>query len=120
MIFKLTLALLYALLNATGASMIKHNLIGQSLNSIQDYVRILLNFKIISGFWIIFLSVLAMFKLLTISKLSFAVPVSTAMNFGITILYSLFLFNEKPNWSTFFGATLIIAGIIIYSLNKSA
>jgi uncharacterized membrane protein len=116
---KIILALMYAFLNATGASIIKNQLVGKNLNGFTDYVRVILDFKVIFGFFVIFLSVLAMFKLLTLAKLSFAVPVSTAMNFIITILFASIFFNEKLTLTTFISVLLILGGIVLYSTNKA-
>ena len=119
MMNRFLLAFLYAVLNATGASIIKHELVGLKLSSVQDYLRMFMSFKVILGFIIIFLSVLTIFKLLTISKLSFAVPVTTAFNFILTILYSNVFFHETITWRTLCGSSFILVGIIIYSFNNS-
>jgi drug/metabolite transporter (DMT)-like permease len=116
---KIILAFLYALFNAAGASLIKSQIAGQKFETAFDYIKAFLNYKVIGGFGIIFLSVLAMFKLLTLAKLSFVVPVSTAMNFVITLVFATVFFNEKPTWTTIVALALILSGIILHSTNKT-
>jgi hypothetical protein len=60
--YALLFCLLYALLNVTGAAIIKQQLLGQQLSSFNDYFSLLLNYKVILAFGIVFASSLVLFR----------------------------------------------------------
>lgn len=108
---------LYAFLNSIGASFIKSQIETVSLVSIQSYVQILLNIKVISGFFLIFLSALILFKALSLGKFSIVAPLSNGINFICTVTIGYFYFNDRLNSYQLFGLFLIITGILFISFN---
>ena len=109
---------LYALLNVFGAAIIKFQLHGRKLSNIGEWISFLFQPFIILAFLIIFLSALVMFKALSIEQFSFVIPVSTGINFMLTVIVGYYLFKDSLNFTSFIGLALIISGIIILALNS--
>ncbi|MEP7373116.1 MAG: hypothetical protein ABI675_06960 [Chitinophagaceae bacterium] len=110
---------LYALLNVSGAALIKWKLKGRVLNSFMDWFHFLLNVQVIGAFVIIFASALVMFKALSTANFTFVIPVSAGVNFILTIIAGYFIFKDHLNMASFIGFTLIISGIILLSINNA-
>lgn len=104
---------LYAVLNTTGAAIIKNELKTMSLNSVKDYVIFLFNFRVIGAFSVILLSALMMFKAFSLGKFSLISPIATGINFFITVMIGFFIFKETLTALHFAGLSLIFIGIII-------
>ncbi len=111
---------LYALLNVSGAAIIKWKLKGRALSSFNDWFQFLLNVQVIGAFVIIFVSALVMFKALSTANFTFVIPVSAGINFILTIIAGYFIFRDQLNMVSFIGFTLIISGIIMLSLNNAS
>lgn len=110
---------LYALLNVSGVAIIKYNLKGRTLNTVNEYISVLLNIQVIAAFALIFLSMLVIFKALSTGNFTFVVPVSTGINFILTIIAGYYIFKDQLSLASFIGFTLIISGILILSLNST-
>jgi len=110
---------LYALLNVSGAAIIKWKLKGRALSSFNDWFQFLLNVQVIGAFVIIFVSALVMFKALSTANFTFVIPVSAGINFILTIFAGYYIFKDQLNMASFIGFTLIISGIILLSLNNA-
>ena len=110
---------LYALLNVSGAAIIKWKLKGRALSSFNDWFQFLLNVQVIGAFVIIFVSALVMFKALSTANFTFVIPVSAGINFILTIIAGYYIFKDQLNMASFIGFTLIISGIILLSLNNA-
>jgi multidrug transporter EmrE-like cation transporter len=110
---------LYALLNVSGAAIIKWKLKGRTLNSFNEWIQFLLNVQVIGAFVIIFVSALVMFKALSTANFTFVIPVSAGINFILTIIAGYFIFKDQLNMASFIGFALIISGIILLSLNNA-
>jgi multidrug transporter EmrE-like cation transporter len=113
------LCLAYALLNVTGAAIIKWNLKGKVLTNFNEWISLLLNFQVIGAFVLIFLSMLTIFKALSVANFTFVIPVSSGINFVLTVIAGYFIFKDHLNMISFIGFTLIISGIILLSLNST-
>ena len=111
---------LYALLNVSGAAIIKWKLKGRALSSFNEWFQFLLNVQVIGAFVIIFVSALVMFKALSTANFTFVIPVSAGINFILTIIAGYFIFKDQLNMVSFIGFTLIISGIIMLSLNNAS
>ena len=111
---------LYALLNVSGAAIIKWKLKGRALSSFNEWFQFLLNVQVIGAFVIIFVSALVMFKALSTANFTFVIPVSAGINFILTIIAGYYIFRDQLNMISFIGFTLIISGIIILSLNNAS
>jgi multidrug transporter EmrE-like cation transporter len=109
---------LYALLNVSGAALIKLKLKGLALNGVREWIGFLLNIQVITAFVLIFVSALVMFKALSAASFSFTIPIATGINFALTILAGYFLFKDQLNFLTFIGFGLILSGIILLSINN--
>ena len=109
----------YALLNVSGAAIIKWKLKGMVLNSFGDWFQFLLNVQVIGAFVIIFASALVMFKALSTANFTFVIPVSAGINFILTIIAGYYIFRDQLNMASFVGFTLIISGIILLSINNA-
>lgn len=114
----IALCFLYAVLNVTGATLIKWRLKGRILNELSDWIGFLINMNVIAAFAIIFLSALVMFKALSTSNFSYIVPVATGINFILTVAIGYFIFKEQINLVSIIGFVLILGGIILLSLSN--
>jgi multidrug transporter EmrE-like cation transporter len=110
---------LYALLNVSGAAIIKLNLKGKVLTSLNEWIGILLNIQVIGAFALIFVSMLVMFKALSAANFTFVIPVSAGINFVLTIVAGYFIFKDQMSLISFIGFALIISGILLLSLNST-
>lgn len=112
--------LLYAAFNVSGAALIKWQLKGKSLETLQEWLKLVLNLTFIAAFLLIILSALAFFKALSTNSFSIIIPIATGINFILTIVVGYYLFQDKLNMLSFIGFLLIISGIIVLSLNYQA
>lgn len=119
MIKAILFCFLYAVLNVSGAAIIKWNLKGKVLNEFSHWVNLLLNIQVIGAFSLIFISALVMFKALSTADFTFIIPVSAGINFVLTIIAGYFIFKDKINFASYIGFTLILSGIILLSLNNA-
>lgn len=109
---------LYAILNVSGAALIKLKLKGYLLIGIKDWINFLMNIQVIIAFVLIFASALVMFKALSSAAFSFTIPIATGINFALTIIAGYFIFKDKMNFLSFIGFGLILSGIVLLSLNN--
>jgi multidrug transporter EmrE-like cation transporter len=110
---------LYALLNVSGAAIIKWNLKGKVLNAFSDWLQFLLSIQVIGAFVVIFASALVMFKALSAANFTFVIPVSAGINFILTIVAGYYIFKDQLSLASFIGFALIISGIILLSINNA-
>ena len=110
---------LYALLNVSGVGIIKYNLKDRKLAKFDEWLSVLLNVQVIGAFVLIFLSMLVIFKALASANFTFVVPVSTGINFILTVIAGVYIFKDQLNLMSFVGFTLIISGILLLSLNST-
>ena len=110
---------LYAVLNVSGAAIIKWRLKGRVLSSIGDWMQFLLTVQVIGAFALIFISALVMFKALSIGNFTFVIPVSAGVNFIMTVIAGYYIFKDQLNTVSFAGFALIISGIILLSVNNA-
>lgn len=111
--------LLYAILNVSGAALIKWKLKGRSLSAVGDWMRLLFEPQVIAAFALIFLSMLVIFKALSLANFTFVIPVSAGINFVLTVVAGYFVFKDSLNYISFVGFTLIISGILLLSFNST-
>jgi multidrug transporter EmrE-like cation transporter len=109
----------YAVLNVSGAALIKWKLKGKVLNEFSDWFNFLLNIQVIAAFALIFVSALVMFKALSTADFSFVIPVSAGINFVLTLIAGYYIFKDKINFVSYIGFTLILSGIILLSINNA-
>jgi multidrug transporter EmrE-like cation transporter len=114
-----TYCFLYALLNVSGAALIKWKLKGKILTTVNHWVNLLLDLQVIFAFALIFVSALVIFKALSVGNFTFVIPVSAGINFILTVIAGYYIFKDHVNMVSFIGFTLIISGIIILSLNST-
>lgn len=110
---------LYAMLNVSGAAIIKWNLKGKVLSTLNDWINLLLNAQVISAFALIFVSMLVIFKALSVANFTFVIPVSAGINFVLTVIAGYYIFKDHLSMVSFIGFALIISGIILLSLNST-
>ncbi|MFN4313162.1 MAG: hypothetical protein ACK4E0_02630 [Chitinophagaceae bacterium] len=111
--------LLYAILNVSGAALIKWKLKGRSLTAVGDWMRLLFEPQVIAAFALIFLSMLVIFKALSLANFTFVIPVSAGINFVLTVVAGYFIFKDSLNYISFIGFALIISGILLLSFNST-
>jgi multidrug transporter EmrE-like cation transporter len=112
--------LLYAAFNVSGAALIKWQLKGKTLATVNDWLRFLTNLPFVMAFLLIIFSALALFKALSTSNFSFIIPIATGINFILTVGVGYYLFQDKLSMLSFLGFMLIIFGIIVLSINNHA
>lgn len=110
--------LLYAAFNVSGAALIKWTLKGKTLETLSEWLKLVLNITFIAAFFLIILSALAFFKALSTNAFSIIIPIATGVNFILTIAVGYYLFQDKLSMLSFVGFILIISGIILLSLNN--
>ena len=110
---------LYALLNVSGAAIIKWNLKGKLLTSFNEWISLLIHPQVIGAFVLIFVSMLVIFKALSSANFTFVIPVSAGINFILTIIAGYYIFKDQLNLASFVGFALIISGIILLSINST-
>ena len=110
---------LYALLNVSGAAIIKWNLKGKALTSVNQWINLLLNVQVIGAFVLIFLSMLVIFKALSTANFTFVIPVSAGINFILTVIAGYYIFKDQLSLASFAGFALIITGILLLSINST-
>lgn len=119
MIKAVVFCLLYAILNVTGAALIKWKLKGRTLTAVSDWLKLLFEPQVIAAFALIFLSMLVIFKALSLANFTFVIPVSAGINFVLTVIAGYFIFKDSLNYISFIGFALIISGILLLSLNNT-
>lgn len=112
--------LLYAAFNVSGAALIKWQLKGKSLESISEWLKLMLNIPFVLAFILIVFSALAFFKALSTNSFSLIIPIATGINFILTVGVGYYLFQDRISMLSFVGFILIISGIIVLSLNNQA
>lgn len=110
---------LYALLNVSGAAIIKWNLKGKVLTNLSQWLNVLLNVQVIGAFALIFVSMLVIFKALSSANFTFVIPVSAGINFVLTVIAGYFIFKDQLSLASYAGFALIISGILLLSLNST-
>jgi multidrug transporter EmrE-like cation transporter len=119
MIRTFSLCCLYALLNVTGAAIIKWKLKDSQLIAFSDWINFLLSYQVIIAFIIIFFSALVLFKALSTAEFSFVIPVVNGINFTFTLLIGYLYFKDHLNGISIIGFLLILTGITILALNTA-
>ena len=119
MIKAITFCFLYALLNVSGAALIKWKLKGRILSTFNDWLQFLLIPQVIGAFVLIFVSALVLFKALSAGNFTFIIPVSAGINFVLTVIAGYYIFRDQLNTVSFVGFGLIISGIILLSINNA-
>jgi multidrug transporter EmrE-like cation transporter len=108
----------YALCNVCGAAIIKSEIkLVAGLNNVSDYISLLLKWKIILGFAIIFSSSLVLFKALSLFEFTKVIPISIGVNFVLTTLVGVIIFSETVNTYGAVGMIIIVIGIILLNMN---
>jgi drug/metabolite transporter (DMT)-like permease len=79
------------------------------------FAAVVRNRFVIGGFACMAVSFFAFMKLLTITDLSFAVPVS-AVTYVAETLLAKYVLKERVNWLRWTGASLVICGVVLVSL----
>ena len=115
-IYILLMCLCYAVFNVSGAALIKTEIPHHQLTSLYGYLHFLLTWRVIGGFSVIMISALVMFKALSLGQFSYVVPIATGINFSLTVLLGVLLFNDKLTMFSYLGLSLILGGIIVMSL----
>lgn len=78
----------------------------------------MLNVPFIAAFLLVILSEFAFFKALSINTFSLVIPISTGINFILTIAVGYYIFQYKFSVVSLVGFILIITGILVLSLNS--
>lgn len=109
----------YALLNVSGAALIKWKLKSSVLGTLSDWIKFLFDIQVIGAFALIFCSALILFKALSAGNFTFIIPVSAGINFVLTVIVGYYIFRDHINTMSFVGFALIISGIIVLSINTA-
>lgn len=109
---------LYAVLNITGATLIKKELLVFKLDTAMNYVYFLFRPFVMLGFSIILMSAIVMFKALSLSKFSLILPISTGINFVLALFIGTLVFQERLNPYQYLGVLCIMGGIALIAYFK--
>jgi multidrug transporter EmrE-like cation transporter len=111
---------LYAAFNVSGAAIIKLQLKQLKLTAWQEWLNFMFNVPFVIASSFIIFSALALFKALSGSQFSFVIPIATGINFILTVAVGYFLFQDRLSIMSYLGFLLIIAGVLILSINNQA
>jgi multidrug transporter EmrE-like cation transporter len=114
----LTLCFMYATLNVSGTALIKNELINHGLADFKSYFQFIMNYKVMFGICLNFISMLVVMKALSMEKFSFIFPVSIGINFAMTITAGYFIFGDRLSFFSFTGLFFILAGILLMSIGR--
>lgn len=120
MIKVLLYTIVYAAFSVSGVTLIKWQLKGKTLGTLNEWFLLIFNFQFIAAFFLIAISSLALFKALSTNSFSVIIPIATGVHFILTIGVDYFLFQNKLNLVSYLGFVLIITGIIVLSINNQA
>ncbi|MEO9804485.1 MAG: hypothetical protein ABJF04_14620 [Reichenbachiella sp.] len=117
-LYLITYSSLYALFSVIGAALIKSaiNAYGKLITA-SDYIQLLLNWKVILGFLIIFGSSLVLFKALSQFEYSKVIPISIGINFILTTTIGYYVFGELLSLVGLVGIFVILIGIILLAFS---
>jgi uncharacterized membrane protein len=104
---------LYSLFNASAALIIKHKLLTHKINQAYDFFFFLIDPKIAFAFVLILVSMFFSMKALSISDFSFVIPVSTSINFILTVLIGILFFKDNMVLGSYIGIAFILVGITL-------
>ncbi len=102
---------LYALLNASAALIIKNKLLTHRINQVHDFILFLIDPVIAVAFVLIIASMYFSMKALSISDFSFVIPISTSINFILTVIIGIAFFKDNLALGSYIGLVFIIIGI---------
>src|SRR6478672_2543794 len=105
--------ILYAVLNVSGAALIKWQLKGKLLGNLQQWIYFMANVYFIVAFVLIIFSALALFKALSGNSFSLIIPIATGLNFLFTACIGYWLFHDRISFFSLLGFLLIMSGIIL-------
>ena len=111
----LGLCLFYAALNVTGTALIKRSIADNALENARDYLVFLLQFPVVLGIALNFLSMLVVVKALAMAKFIYVFPVAIGINFAMTAIAGYYIFSERMSLMSFAGLALILGGILVMS-----
>jgi len=117
-VYGILFSTLYAVLNVSGAALVKSQIKNTPLHSASDYLNFLITPKVIAGLFLAFISALVMFKALTYTKFSIIIPVANGINFCITLVFGYLLFSERLTFASFLGLLLILSGIAVIGITN--
>jgi drug/metabolite transporter (DMT)-like permease len=78
-------------------------------------VRVLRNPYVLAGLLTLAVSFIALLGLLSISNVSFAIPV-TAIGYLLEVLLAKLVLKEQVHWRRWLGASLVACGVLLISL----
>lgn len=118
-ILLLLFGLAYAIVSVTGVTLIKMEMSSHSLRNVKDYLDLLLTWKVIAGFLIIGVAALIQIKILSIWKMSYSIPITTACYFSLLLFVGVWFFGEKLSVFSLIGLVFILTGIIFLSIKAA-
>ncbi len=119
MVKTVLICLVYALLNVSGAALIKLEIPHHNLSSLTGFVRLFTTWRVILGFFIVSASAVVLIKALSMERFSYIIPISIGINFSLTMILGLFLFNDRFTIYSYIGLALIFFGIVLMSLKTA-
>lgn len=108
----------YAVFNVTGAAIIKNKLLQKSIGNFFEFILFLLDVKIVLAMFFIFISMFFSLKALSFGRFSLIVPITTGINFLVTILFGYVFFKDKLALTGYLGILFIFVGIYLLGLKK--
>jgi drug/metabolite transporter (DMT)-like permease len=88
-------------------------------SSLDAAFKTVLNFNVILGMFLYFISMLLFFYLLSNFRLSIVIPV-TGLTYVLNLLAAYAIFHEKISAFQLLGMILVLAGILMVSYNGSS
>ncbi len=104
---------LYAVFNVSAASIIKYKLLTNKITTPQDFAQFLVDPRILFAIVLIIGSMYFSMKALSLSAFSFVIPISTAVNFVLTVLIGVLFFKDNLTLMSYVSLVFILLGIVL-------
>ena len=104
---------LYAIFNSSAALIIKHKLLTYKVTNPYEFVIFLMDMKIVLAFILIIISMFFAIRALSLSQISVVIPLSTSINFIVTVIMGILFFKDTLTMQSYIGLACILIGMTV-------
>jgi drug/metabolite transporter (DMT)-like permease len=114
------LTTLQVILNIGGIAVLKLGLEKKPLRNLMDYIKLIINWQVVLGVFLIGLGFLVTITILHQAKMSIYQPLSSGITFIVNIAVATWILGERTDWKTLLGILIIMFGIFILSYDAKS
>lgn len=103
----------YAVANVAAATIIKKKLLVYTITDIQSFAAFFFDPMIVFSVLLIVISLFFYMKALSVGLFSVVIPVSTGINFMLTVAIGLLFFSDRINLYGVIGLIAILCGVLL-------